>query len=62
LFYFNVGVEIGQVIFVAFMLVVIALLKRLPTKLPHWAPCVTPYAIGGAATFWVLERVTAFWQ
>jgi hypothetical protein len=61
LFCFNVGVEIGQLIFVALMLLVISLFKHLSTSLPRWAPWVPPYAIGGAATFWVIERVTAFY-
>jgi hydrogenase/urease accessory protein HupE len=61
LFCFNVGVEIGQLIFVAAILAVIALLRRLPLRTPEWAPYLVPYAIGSAATFWVFERVAAFW-
>jgi hydrogenase/urease accessory protein HupE len=53
LFCFNVGVEIGQLIFVAAILAVIALLRRLPLRTPEWAPNLVPYAIGSAATFWV---------
>ena len=61
LFCFNVGVEIGQLIFVAVILAALALIHRLPLTMPRWAPYVAPYAIGGAATFWVFERVAAFW-
>jgi hydrogenase/urease accessory protein HupE len=61
LFCFNVGVEIGQLMFVAVILAVMALLRRLPLRMPEWAPYVVPYAIGSAATFWVFERVAAFW-
>ena len=57
---FNVGVEIGQLLFVACVLLVIAAWKRLPLTLPKWAPFVTPYAIGAVAMFWVFQRVAAF--
>jgi hydrogenase/urease accessory protein HupE len=59
---FNVGVEIGQLLFVAAVLAAIALLRRLPLRLPRWTPWVAPYAIGGIASFWMLQRVTTFWQ
>ena len=62
LFCFNVGVEIGQLIFVALILTAVALLKRLSRQPPDWARWVTPYAIGGIASFWLVERVVAFWQ
>jgi len=58
---FNIGVEIGQLIFVAVVLTVIALIRRLPLKMPRWVPYAAPYAIGGIASFWVMERVVAFW-
>jgi len=58
---FNVGVEIGQLLFIAVILAAIALLRRLPLKMPNWAPYVVPYAIGSMATFWVIQRVAAFW-
>jgi hydrogenase/urease accessory protein HupE len=59
LLFFNVGVEAGQLAFVAAALAVIALLRRVP--LPQWAPNLAPYAIGSLATFWVIERTTAIW-
>jgi len=61
LFCFNVGVEIGQLMFVAVILGAIALIHRLPLTMPRWAPYFAPYAIGSAATFWVFQRVAAFW-
>ena len=57
---FNVGVEIGQLLYVAWVLLMIAAWKRLPLTLPRWAPFVTPYAIGAVAMFWVFQRVAAF--
>jgi hydrogenase/urease accessory protein HupE len=58
---FNVGVEIGQLVFVAFLLGVGALLARMPGTIPGWARAVPPYAIGAVAMFWVIERIGAFW-
>ncbi len=58
---FNVGVELGQLIFVAAVLVVLAVFKRLPLRLPAWFDHATPYAIGTVAMFWTIERVSAFW-
>jgi hydrogenase/urease accessory protein HupE len=60
LFTFNVGVEIGQLLFVVAMLAGGALLARLPVRMPRWSPWVAPYAIGTVAMFWVAERVAAF--
>ena len=60
LFTFNVGVELGQLIFVVFAVAVRAALARLPVPRPRWMPYVAPYAIGAIAMFWVIERVGAF--
>ena len=57
---FNVGVEIGQLLFVAAALAAGALLVRLPVKAPAWGKWVAPYAIGTIAMFWVAERVASF--
>jgi hypothetical protein len=57
---FNLGVEIGQLMFVASVLIVIAVWSRLPLRLPKWAPSLAPYAIGAVAMFWVFERIAAF--
>ncbi len=54
---FNVGVEIGQLLFVGAVLSLIALLHRLPRHLPDWTAWITPYAIGGLASFWVIQRL-----
>jgi hydrogenase/urease accessory protein HupE len=57
---FNVGVEIGQLIFVAFVIGAQAALTRLPHPRQPWMAYATPYAIGCVAMFWVMERVSAF--
>ncbi|HEY6642266.1 HupE/UreJ family protein [Povalibacter sp.] len=57
---FNVGVELGQLIFVVLAVAVRAGLARLPVSRRGWMPYVTPYAIGTIAMFWVIERVGEF--
>jgi hypothetical protein len=54
---FNVGVELGQLLFVGAVLSLIALLNRLPRRLPNWTTWIPPYAIGGLASFWVIQRL-----
>jgi hypothetical protein len=54
---FNVGVELGQLLFVGAVLLLIALLNRLPRRLPSWTTWIPPYAIGGLASFWVIQRL-----
>ena len=64
LLFFNVGVELGQLMFVASVLASIAagrsLAQRFQFRQPDWLWRVGPYAIGGLASFWLVERVTGF--
>ena len=60
LLFFNVGVEIGQLLFVGAVLAVIAVCRSYIAKLPYWAKLAPPYVIGSAAMFWVFQRVAAF--
>jgi hypothetical protein len=64
LLFFNVGVEIGQLMFVGAVLTVIALgwraAQRLRVSQPLWLWRIAPYAIGALASFWLVERVAAF--
>ena len=57
---FNVGVETGQLLFIAVVLSGVALLKRLPLTAPAGAWRVAPYAIGSVAAFWTIQRVMSF--
>lgn len=61
LLFFNVGVEIGQLLFVAALLAAAALVRRVTVPPdPRWAAVLPAYAIGGIASYWVFERVAAF--
>jgi hydrogenase/urease accessory protein HupE len=57
LFLFNVGVEVGQLLFVAAVLVLVALSRRPLASVPRWATVVPAYAIGAVAMFWTLQRI-----
>ena len=57
---FNVGVETGQLMFIAAVLALFAVLKRLPVTLPQGAWRVLPYSIGGIAAYWTIDRVMSF--
>jgi hypothetical protein len=57
---FNVGVESGQLVFIAVVLSLMALLRRLPLTAPQSAWRVPPYTIGSVAAFWTIERVMSF--
>jgi hydrogenase/urease accessory protein HupE len=62
LFTFNVGVEIGQLVFVAAVLGLRALLLRLPfpASTPRIGSTAASYALGTLAVFWFCERVAQF--
>jgi len=60
LLFFNVGVEFGQLLFIAAVLSLILLIRRIRFNFPGWAVRVPPYAIGSLAMFWVIQRVAAF--
>lgn len=64
LFLFNVGVELGQLLFIGAALVAIALLRaawrRLPAApSPAFVRLAPAYVIGGFAAFWLIERIAA---
>jgi hydrogenase/urease accessory protein HupE len=62
LFAFNVGVECGQLAFVAAVLSVGALARRVGPGLhvERYFLRMAPYAVGSLATFWLFERLARF--
>ena len=54
---FNMGVEIGQLLFIAAAFICIGLLRLLPKQLPLWTRWAAPYAIGTLASYWMFERI-----
>lgn len=56
---FNIGIELGQIMFVIIVLVVMQLLKYVVPKALRFSKLV-PYAIGSMAAFWLIERIAGF--
>lgn len=71
LLFFNVGVEIGQILFVLALLVAFFLLRPLLVRLisqrddaeSHWELVTVPasYVIGSVAAYWMIDRIAGFW-
>lgn len=57
---FNLGVEAGQIMFLAVALLAKVLILKLSIPWPEWSWKVLPYAIGSLAAFWVLQRTLSF--
>ncbi len=62
LFAFNLGIEAAQILFVATVLGLRALLGTVITRLPTWGRHVPVYVMGSLAAFWWLERTVALFQ
>ncbi len=69
LLWFNVGVEAGQLAFIAAVLLLSSGIRILANRWPAYTATLPvreavavlpPYAIGSVAMFWVIERVAAF--
>lgn len=56
---FNVGVELGQLAFVAAVLSLMRLVHVVSLRPPAWAPRAAGYAIGSIVAFWVFARLAA---
>lgn len=57
---FNVGVELGQLMFLVVMFLLIRALRKIPYEWPRWAYQLPAYGIGGVAAFWFVDRVVGF--
>ena len=58
---FNLGVELGQVVFVIVVILVVKMMNQLFHEIPKWISTATIYGIGSLASFWLIERVVGFW-
>ena len=59
LLFFNVGVEIGQLLFITAVFALGWMIRRVPVTPPVWWPRAAAYGIGSVAAFWVVERTLA---
>jgi len=53
---FNIGVELGQLVFVLLMLLGYRALKVLQFRWPHWVEFAPGYAIGSLGAYWTIQR------
>lgn len=60
LLFFNIGVEVGQLMFVSAVLVVTWMFKKAKLRWPSWAEHGPAYAIGSLAAFWFIQRTVSF--
>ena len=70
LLFFNVGVELGQLLFISFVMAVVAVAVYAAKRFSQskvalqsafaWCENVSAYAIGGVAAFWLIERTLSF--
>lgn len=59
LLFFNVGVELGQIAFIAGILILGKIVFSLLPR-PYWLTHACHYALGTTAAFWTIERVSVF--
>jgi hydrogenase/urease accessory protein HupE len=61
LVFFNVGVELGQLLFVATVILIGWALHKIRKQIIlERAETITVYIIGGLSSFWLFERISAF--
>ena len=53
---FNVGVEIGQLAFVALILLLERSFRILAVRWPRWVEALPGYAVGSLGAFWAIQR------
>jgi len=53
---FNVGVEIGQLVFVALVLLLARSFRVLDVRWPRWAAALPAYAVGTLGAYWTIQR------
>jgi len=53
---FNVGVELGQIAFVALILLAYRALRTLEFRWPRWAELGPAYAVGSLGAYWTIQR------
>jgi len=63
LLFFNVGVELGQLLFVFAVVIAGWILRKLfAEKLIQGSKVTASYLIGSLAAYWVIERTYSFWS
>jgi hydrogenase/urease accessory protein HupE len=56
LLFFNVGVELGQIVFVFTALALVRSFKVLEVRWPRWAEALPGYTVGSLGAYWTIQR------
>lgn len=56
LLFFNVGVELGQLVFVFTALALVRSFKVLEVRWPRWAQALPGYTVGAMGAYWTIQR------
>lgn len=56
LLFFNVGVELGQLVFVFTALAMVRSFKVLEVRWPRWVEALPGYAVGSLGAYWTIQR------
>jgi hydrogenase/urease accessory protein HupE len=56
LLFFNVGVELGQLVFVFTALALVKSFKVLAVRWPRWAEALPGYVVGSLGAYWTIQR------
>ena len=56
LLWFNVGVELGQLVFVFLALALVWSFKTLAIRWPRWAQALPGYTVGSLGAYWTIQR------
>ena len=56
LLFFNVGVELGQLVFVFTALALVRSFKVLEVRWPRWAEALPGYTVGSLGAYWTIQR------
>jgi HupE / UreJ protein len=58
---FNVGVELGQLGFVALVLMLARSFRILEIQWSRWAELVPAYTVGTLGAYWTIQRTSVLW-
>lgn len=53
---FNLGVELGQLVFVFIALALVSSFKTLEVRWPTWVEAAPGYVVGGLGAYWTIQR------
>lgn len=53
---FNIGVEIGQLVFVFLALALVRSFRTLQIRWPHWVYALPGYTVGSLGAYWTIQR------